>query len=91
LATASDLDLAINERYAQSLSTEVTEALKDTSQANQKILDVSQLGEVIREAPIAKIVETVLTYAMKGRASDVHIEPQEDKTRIRYRIDGILA
>jgi type IV pilus assembly protein PilB len=90
LATVSDLDLAINERYAQSLSTEVTEALKDTSQANQKILDVSQLGEVIREAPIAKIVETVLTYAMKGRASDVHIEPQEDKTRIRYRIDGIL-
>lgn len=90
LATASDLDLAINERYAQSLSTEVTEALKDTSQANQKVVDVAQLGEVIREAPIAKIVETVLTYAMKGRASDVHIEPQEDKTRIRYRIDGIL-
>jgi type IV pilus assembly protein PilB len=90
LATSSDLDLAINERYAQSLSTEVTEALKDTSQANNKVVDVSQLGEVIREAPIAKIVETVLTYAMKGRASDVHIEPQEDKTRIRYRIDGIL-
>ncbi len=90
LATESDLDLAINERYAQSLSTEVTEALKDTTQANQKVVDVSQLGEVIREAPIAKIVETVLTYAMKGRASDVHIEPQEEKTRIRYRIDGIL-
>lgn len=90
LATATDLDLAINERYAQSLSTEVTEALKDTSQANQKTLDLSQIGEVIREAPIAKIVETILAYAVKGRASDVHIEPQEDKTRIRYRIDGIL-
>jgi len=90
LATASDLEVGIAERYSQSLSTEVTAALKETSQENHRVVDVRQLGEVIREAPIAKIVETVLTFAMKGRASDVHIEPQEDKTRIRYRIDGIL-
>lgn len=90
IATPEDLEIAINERYSQSLSTEVTQALKETSQADRKVVDVQQLGEVIREAPIAKIVETVLTFALKGRASDVHIEPQEDKTRIRYRIDGIL-
>ncbi len=90
LATTSDLEVGIAERYSQSLSTEVTAALKETSQENHRVVDVRQLGEVIREAPIAKIVETVLTFAMKGRASDVHIEPQEDKTRIRYRIDGIL-
>jgi len=90
LATGTDLDVAISERYSQSLSTEVTAALKETSQEDHRVVDVRQLGEVIREAPIAKIVETVLTFAMKGRASDVHIEPQEDKTRIRYRIDGIL-
>lgn len=90
LATATDLEVAIAERYSQSLSTEVTAALKETSQAEHKVVDIQQLGEVIREAPIAKIVETVLTFAMKGRASDVHIEPQEEKTRIRYRIDGIL-
>jgi type IV pilus assembly protein PilB len=90
LATTGDLEVAIAERYSQSLSTEVTAALKETSQENHRVVDVRQLGEVIREAPIAKIVETILTFAMKGRASDVHIEPQEDKTRIRYRIDGIL-
>jgi len=90
LSTTSDLDVAISERYSQSLSTEVTAALKETSQETHRVVDVRQLGEVIREAPIAKIVETILTFAMKGRASDVHIEPQEDKTRIRYRIDGIL-
>jgi len=46
--------------------------------------------EVIKEAPVAKIVSTLLEYAIKARASDVHIEPQEDRTRVRYRIDGIL-
>jgi len=35
-------------------------------------------------------VETILTFAIKSRASDVHIEPLADKTRVRYRIDGIL-
>lgn len=90
LGTSADLDVAISERYSQSLSTEVTAALKETSQETHRVVDIRQLGEVIREAPIAKIVETVLTFAMKGRASDVHIEPQEEKTRIRYRIDGIL-
>lgn len=90
LATESELMTALSDRYSQSLSSEVTEALKETSDSQRKVVDVANLGEVIREAPIAKIVETVLTFAVKGRASDVHIEPQPDKTRIRYRIDGIL-
>ncbi|MFH1280045.1 MAG: GspE/PulE family protein [Candidatus Beckwithbacteria bacterium] len=79
-------------RYAQSLSGEVTEALKDTAESNPDILlrtaEIS--GGVIREAPIAKIVSTILEFAIKARASDVHIEPMEEKTRVRYRIDGIL-
>jgi type IV pilus assembly protein PilB len=90
LATHSDLELALQERYSQSLSSEVTAALQETSQDHHRVVDVKNLGEVIREAPIAKIVETILTFAVKARASDVHIEPQEEKTRIRYRIDGIL-
>jgi type IV pilus assembly protein PilB len=90
LATKSDLEFSIGDRYSQSLSSEVTAALKETSQERRRVVDVKQLGEVIREAPIAKIVETILTFAVKSRASDVHVEPQEDKTRIRYRIDGIL-
>jgi type IV pilus assembly protein PilB len=72
----------------------VTAALKETRQVYQddkKNTDLSKLsGEVIRDAPITKIVETFLGFAMKARASDIHIEPQEERTRVRYRIDGIL-
>lgn len=92
IAAGADIRRAIEERYSQSLSTEVTEALKETGDPQQKTIDVKQIasGNIIREAPIAKIVATVLEFAVKSRASDIHIEPQEDKTRVRYRIDGIL-
>jgi len=90
LVTASDLTIALEEIYTRSLTTEVTEVLKESGELERRTIDVSQLGEVIREAPIAKIVETLLTFALKSRASDIHIEPQEDRTRVRYRIDGIL-
>jgi type IV pilus assembly protein PilB len=94
--TPTELNQAIVERYAQSLSSEVTAALKENDPtATQKGVEIKatnarNLGDTIREAPIAKIVETILAYAVKSRASDVHIEPQEDKTRVRYRIDGVL-
>lgn len=93
-AIAVDVDIArtIDERYAQSLSTEVTEALKENTQPSARTIDLKQMKEVgvIKEAPIAKIVATILEFAIKSRASDVHIEPQAEKTRVRYRIDGIL-
>lgn len=79
------------ERYAKSLSAEVTEALEETvAPAGVKTIDVKTLGEIIHEAPIAKIVATILEFAVKTRASDVHIEPGPGRTRIRYRIDGIM-
>ncbi len=91
MSTQTDITTAINERYAQSLSSEVVAALKDTGELNQaRMADSTQIGQVIREAPIAKIVSTILEFAIKARASDIHIEPMEDKTRVRYRIDGIL-
>ncbi|HUW21737.1 MAG TPA: ATPase, T2SS/T4P/T4SS family [Candidatus Bathyarchaeia archaeon] len=93
MATTEAIRKAIEERYAQSLATEVKAALKRSSLGAEKeaeAIDISQLGNIIREAPIAKIVATVLEFAVKSRASDVHIEPQEEKTRVRYRIDGIL-
>ena len=94
-AIPSEIDQAITDRYAQSLSAEVSAAVRETSgesssQVRVKTFDSKNLGSVIREAPIAKIVETILTFAIKARASDVHLEPQEDRTRVRYRIDGIL-
>lgn len=81
----------ISTRYSTSLSREVTEAMKDVSEDQEKIrtLDLTKTG-FIREEKIAEIVSHILDFAMKARASDVHIEPQEKSTRVRYRIDGIL-
>ena len=92
MAIADELRDEIPHRYSQGLSAEVSQVLKESTdyEASRKVLDVSKIGEVIREAPIAKIVATVLEFAVKARASDVHIEPLENHTRVRYRIDGIL-
>jgi len=45
---------------------------------------------IVQDSPISKTLSTILDYAAKNRASDVHIEPLEDKLKIRCRIDGIL-
>lgn len=93
LAKQADISKAINEQYSQSLTTEVTEALKESAnlvEGEESLEDLEKAEGIIREAPVAKIVSTLIEYALKGRASDIHIEPQEDKTRIRFRIDGIL-
>ncbi len=45
---------------------------------------------IIEDAPIVKIVATVVRYAVEGEASDVHIEHMRDKVRVRFRVDGIL-
>ena len=91
---ASELGRTITERYAQSLSTEVTEALKTTDQYQNRASSGVELNrqsdEVLRDAPINRIVENILDFAIKSRASDVHIEPQTNRTRVRYRIDGLL-
>ena len=42
------------------------------------------------EAPIIKIVDTMMTYAYQSRASDIHIEPADDFVQLRFRIDGVL-
>jgi len=91
-ASADDVRKAINQQYRQEIVGEVGEALKQTEEELLKIptIDSRQIAEIIKEAPIAKIVSTILEYAVSSRASDVHIEPQEDRIRVRYRIDGIL-
>lgn len=83
---------AINDQYPQNLTTDVASALKEVSQFSkqeQQVADVDKT-EVIREAPVANIVTQLLEYAVKTKASDIHIEPLEGQTRVRYRIDGIL-
>ena len=93
-ASSSELERIIAEQYSQGLSSEVTQALEQTKQIQQQKAseqDFTELsGGVVRQAPITKIVQTILSFSLKARASDIHIEPQETRTRVRYRIDGIL-
>lgn len=91
IALGENIKVAINEKYSQNLSSEIAAALKETSSGTEaQTVDVSKMSEIIRSEPIVKIVTTILEFALKYRASDIHIEPEEGKTRIRYRIDGIL-
>ena len=91
LADPEQVKDTIKQGYAQEITQEVTEALKSTAkEKTTKTPGLDNLGDVIKEAPISKVVSIILEFAMKSRASDVHIEPKEDETRVRYRIDGIL-
>lgn len=89
-AAPSEIKNALQAQYSFGLVGEVKEALKETEKMQVKTFDQKSISQVIKEAPIAKIVSTILEYSMKSRASDVHIEPHEDRVRVRYRIDGIL-
>lgn len=77
-------------KYVGSLSQEVTEALKEVAPEYEGVTLEATKTSFIREEKIAEIVTHILDFAVRARASDVHIEPQEKSTRVRYRIDGIL-
>ncbi|HEY1066493.1 MAG TPA: GspE/PulE family protein, partial [Pirellulales bacterium] len=57
--------------------------------------DASAIGEDEKvdetSAPIVKLVHLIISEAVKARASDIHVEPFEDRVRVRYRIDGVLV
>ena len=68
------------------LARELSDELGDT------YVDFSAVGETagIEEAPVVKLLQTVFNDATQVRASDIHIEPQEGRLQIRFRIDGLL-
>jgi type IV pilus assembly protein PilB len=59
-------------------------------QADQEELGLADLEKAADEAPIVKLVNLILTDAVKRGASDIHIEPYEKELRVRFRIDGVL-
>jgi len=77
------------------LGKEVSRALKTKEEedvldrANKKI-NQEEVEEITKSAPVSKIVSVIIRHAVEGRASDIHIEPIQDESRVRYRIDGIL-
>ena len=52
--------------------------------------DINELERASEDAPVVKLVNLILTDAIKKKASDIHIEPYEHSFRVRYRIDGVL-
>lgn len=90
IALEKQITSFVKEKYIRekNITSEVTKAL-DERKDEEKVMKLAE-EKVAVEAPVSKIVTTILEYAVKSRASDVHIEPQEDSVRIRYRIDGIL-
>ncbi len=75
------------------LGTEVNEVLEGASGRfvdQKETKEEPVVEEVIKSAPVSKMIEAILKHAVDARASDVHIEPVMEETRVRYRIDGEL-
>ncbi len=88
LAVPSDVLGAIDQ-YKGNISSEITKAIKDSS-ADAAAEEKVSAKDIAEDAPIAKTVNVILEYAIKSRASDIHIEPRENIVQVRYRIDGVL-
>lgn len=73
------------------LETDIADIDTDTG-SGEGPSTMSRKGEttIIEDAPVTKIVATVLRYAVEGNASDIHIERMVDKVRVRFRVDGDL-
>jgi len=93
LISALSFDNAL--RHYKTLGKEVSRALK--TKEEEEILEradkknnQAEVEEIIKSAPVSKIVSVIIRHAVEGRASDIHIEPLQTESRVRYRIDGIL-
>jgi len=59
-------------------------------ESDDAVVDMLRLEEQVREAPLIRLVNYIIADAVDKRASDIHVEPSEDRLNIRYRIDGVL-
>jgi type IV pilus assembly protein PilB len=97
MAEVSVIDEAIERHYKEMRATgEVTEALSgmdfiiSSDDGEIDDIDVNQLKKELDDAPIVKLVNLIISEAIKSRATDIHIEPLFDSLLVRYRIDGAL-
>ncbi len=94
LATQDAIQAAINLAYDLSRSTakEFFQEMNEES-TDSLISEIEETGDLLDEtsdAPIIKLVNLLLSGAIKDRASDIHVEPYQSTVKVRYRIDGIL-
>jgi len=92
LATKSSIIDAINKTYTDSEQEEIVSDIDREYDANAELAkaqeEAAASDERVDNAPIVKLVNTLVESAFRSNASDVHIEPFKDRTRIRFRIDG---
>ncbi|OHB70796.1 MAG: pilus assembly protein PilB, partial [Planctomycetes bacterium RBG_13_63_9] len=96
LAPRESILEAINRHYGQtvgesadSMLQEFTDTAIDFTETEEDAQGEEEIDET--SAPIVRLVHLMITEAVKLRASDIHIEPFEDRIRVRYRIDGVLV
>jgi len=98
---ASELGIkaAIDNYYGSTSSLELKKVMEDLQSSEsadlevleeEEELDVEALTEGAEEAPVVKLVNLILTDAIKRGASDIHVEPYEKEFRVRFRMDGTL-
>ncbi|MGM0439196.1 MAG: GspE/PulE family protein [Patescibacteria group bacterium] len=94
LATSQGINNVLSQ-YQDSLEAEVDEIVS-SSEGEVRVIDEdeeeskNELEKAAKELPVIKIVDVIIKHAILKRASDIHIEPQEEEVIVRYRVDGIL-
>jgi len=84
----SEIDDLIERYYGQGRSAMGTIVENIEGQGQED--DVEHLRDLASEAPVIRLVNLIMQRAVEGRASDIHIEPFENRLKVRYRIDGVL-
>lgn len=79
-------ELETQSKEKQELSLDSSESGGDAISSKDGKLDT----KIIEDAPVTKIVATILRYATDGTASDIHVEPMRENIRVRFRVDGVL-
>src|SRR5882762_4903917 len=99
VASESSITAGIEKAYGSSKEEDLEQVMQSMTemgdadvelQAEEQEMDLGELEKAADEAPIVKLVNLVLTDAVKRGASDIHMEPYEKEFRVRFRIDGIL-
>ncbi|MEN1727183.1 MAG: type II secretion system ATPase GspE, partial [Pseudomonadota bacterium] len=91
VGVTSEIDNTI-ERYfggGKSAMGQIAESLGSEGESEDEE-DVEHLRDLASEAPVIRLVNLILQRAVESRASDIHIEPFENRLKVRYRIDGVL-
>ena len=92
VAIPTELDAALERLYGAGKSA-VGQLIGDVETRTDELTfdaDVQQLKDLASEAPVIRLVSLLITNALEMRASDIHIEPFENRLIVRYRIDGVL-